>query len=344
MSCKNDCASLPSSIKAKPDIAGIGILLSFALAAALTVFIASFWWYIDLIESAEKNRFSLGFFNGSFRDSLRAQATGWLSKDKRRRWARNTQQLILALSDQQLATGVALLVATQMRICKLTSYHYRTAVLLTFVPISVHCLAIRTLAPTVAIPRSFAMLVHAGLLIFGYVRVYSGGVGSVNGSQRADVRWPISCTLPVDLQALKLSKTNWPELGVGDSDRKVSTMFLSILIIMIVGNLTYTWRRLRKSDEQSDSVMGKAEDVFTSFFLNFAVAIASIIFSIASVLKLRAQVRPYLESNEDDWSFGQIMAILLLVVLLFLVLESISDTSKASSGNGRPETLSQSVE
>jgi len=171
------------------------------------------------------------------------------------------------------------------------------------------------------------MIVHAALLIIGCVRAIYGGVGSVNGSRRADVRWPISCPTSLNLQSRKF---NSQELGVGDSNRNLLTVFLTLFVAMIIGNLMYTWRRLRKYDERSDSIIDKAKAGFTSFLFNFAVAIAGIIFSITSVFKLRAQVRPYLEGNEDEWSFGQISAIWLLVILLFLVLESIFNTSKES--------------
>jgi flagellar biogenesis protein FliO len=77
--------------------------------------------------------------------------------------------------------------------------------------------------------------------------------------------------------------------------------------------------------------------VLASFFLNLVVAIAGLIFSIVLVFKLRAEVKPYLNGSEDEWGFGQIVAILLLIVLLFLVLESISYSSEKPSDDESQE-------
>jgi hypothetical protein len=80
------------------------ILISFTLVTVLTIVIALFWWYMDLIETAAERKFSLDLFNGSIRTSLQTQSLGWLREDRRKRWAKIAQQLILALSDQQLVT------------------------------------------------------------------------------------------------------------------------------------------------------------------------------------------------------------------------------------------------
>lgn len=240
-----------------------------------------------------------------------------------------------------------------MRFCQLTSYHYRTIVLLAFVSIAVHSLTIRTLAaymekyPIVAIAKFIAIAVHTILLFVGYARTISGGVGSVNGVKRADVRWPISCSASLNQQFFNIPSA---ELGVGNSDRKLLTAFLVVFIIMIIGSVWYlivTWRDRAKnapSNSAAEDAMNKVVAVFTSFFFNLAVAIAGLIFSISSVFKLRAQVRPHLEGDEDEWGFGQIMAILLLIILLFMALESISDTREKSLENGGPQMQSSSVE
>jgi hypothetical protein len=61
-----------------------------------------------------------------------------------------------------------------------------------------------------------------------------------------------------------------------------------------------------------------------SFTLQFTYTVFVFVFLLLWIMKVRGETKPYLNSSEDAWGFGQIMPNILLAISLFSALECYS--------------------
>ncbi|KAL1637982.1 hypothetical protein SLS58_009099 [Diplodia intermedia] len=100
---------------ANPDISGIGVLISFLASAYLVLAFTIFAYAKGLVEDELVNDVDRRMFR---------------FKPHPSRWKEPFKKGILSVSDQQIVTGIAILVAGFAEINKIDSYHWKIIVYL----------------------------------------------------------------------------------------------------------------------------------------------------------------------------------------------------------------------
>ena len=115
-----DCSTWPDScglIRADPDIAGIGVVLSFGLTCALTLIAAFLGIFLRLLPNIDQHPVDRAVLS-VLKDFL------YMNAEKRQFWTKILRRIVLGLSDQQLVLGLALLIVGFAKTCGITVYHF----------------------------------------------------------------------------------------------------------------------------------------------------------------------------------------------------------------------------
>ena len=213
------------------------------------------------------------------------------------------ERLILGFSDQQLVTGIALLATVQMKICEISVYHYLTVLMLGTISGCIHMMTLYILKGYFKTTKLATWWRFAGIITHIVLSV----VALVNISPLlhsrilVDLRWPLRCLghklLPSYPSANDYSLTY------------IKFLWPSILII-ISGSVTSWWRI-----------------TLNRFILRWAFSFFAFIFFGVWILKVRTEMKKFLDGNENTWGFGQIMPNILLLVNLFSAIEFYSGKS-----------------
>lgn len=154
------------------DISGLGVILAFTLSAYLTFTLVLASYIFGQVDASLLNTVDTQVFRIR---PLNSCSHG--HRPARFRISFALRQAIIALSDQQIVTGIAIMAAgfQGLRLGGIDSYHYQTVVYLAWMSSSVHLSAISLLAPllkerpALRIWRLTGMLVLLVLLIIGLV-------------------------------------------------------------------------------------------------------------------------------------------------------------------------------
>lgn len=119
--------------KADPDIAGIGTIVSFAVTGLLNLGLAFAYLVIDNKWNAQASRIDKWVSS-----TLGRRNYSTVTQKKRNFWLRVIQKVVLALSDQQLLTGLAILIAGLCQLCSISVYHFSVVSDLAWFSSSVH--------------------------------------------------------------------------------------------------------------------------------------------------------------------------------------------------------------
>ncbi|KAE8443569.1 hypothetical protein EG329_001731 [Mollisiaceae sp. DMI_Dod_QoI] len=104
-----------------PDIAGIGVIVSFAVADGLTIILTSIAILFLRLEDLDLGSFDLAVHKALKRCGLKPLSTK-LTDETIKFWLGILEKVILGLSDTQLLTGMAILIAGYAK-CSISSYH-----------------------------------------------------------------------------------------------------------------------------------------------------------------------------------------------------------------------------
>ena len=173
MTCDQRPENLPECYnavtKADPDIAGVGVISAFIVAAGLAVVISYIYVLINEIPHIRERVDS-------------------------KRWSKVLERFILSLSDQQLVTGLAVLIAGFARWNEISIYHWEIITDLAFTSSNTH------IATLVVLRRHFrerknwwprmlrvTFMVILAILLF-VANVYTGYIQWNNYTA-----WPMSC-------------------------------------------------------------------------------------------------------------------------------------------------------
>lgn len=159
-----------TTIRADPDIAGVGVISAFMVTAGLALVLSFLYILLD---------------SDSKVDQFVKNKKGWLHL---------LQSLILTLSDQQLVTGLAILIAAFVRWNTITVYHWEIVTDLAFMSSNTHiCTLVILRRPFrrdgwwwIRLWRIIAMAVLAILLFVA--NIYTGYRYWENSTA-----WPIRC-------------------------------------------------------------------------------------------------------------------------------------------------------
>jgi hypothetical protein len=165
------------------DISGLGVILAFTVSAYLTfalVLLSYLFGQVDgsLLNTVDTNVFRIRPFHSP---------QTHIGRPRRLRISLALRQAILALSDQQIVTGIAILAAgfQGLRLGGIDSYHYQTVIYLAWMSSSVHLSALSILAPilkerpALRIWRLTGMLVLLVLLVIALIPTASNDWGLI---------------------------------------------------------------------------------------------------------------------------------------------------------------------
>jgi hypothetical protein len=248
------------------------------------------------------------------------------------------KKLIYFFSDQQLVTGVALLITAQVKICNMSKYHYETTLILATISCSVHSATLIVLrnAPPQSLFQMFrigGLFLHYALTILTTYKVR----GSIKTVQDGDPRWPIRCfysdelVLGLDLkQGYPLSLFNLILFVIAASNILSLIILIRALLACELCKRALSRIPTRRRDNQAPTGSYMWMRILSLIFsdaLIFTFSLACFVIFTVWIFKVRAEMKPYLDGNEDDWGFGQIMSNLLLVTALYKFLDAISGMS-----------------
>jgi len=263
--------------------------------------------------------------------SVKSGRLAWFDSPTREKTLITLESLILGFSDQQLVTGIALLATAQAKICDISKYHYETTLLLATISSGVHTMtliALRRYLLKYAAVWSFRVLgviVHGALTMMMVIKVFD----STYNILQANARWPLRCFYS--------SKVNTNASFITTNEGYPSGLITLILLVNLIAIaspsilVAETKSKKRPTTEVRAEAIEEAEAEYGSAptvairalcFLLFVSASTCFILYVCWIFKVRAEMKPYLESSEDDWGFGQIVPNLILVIVLYQALEA----------------------
>jgi hypothetical protein len=169
-----DCTA--DYITPDPDIAGIGVVISFIVVNGLTIIVTTISILFVTLEDLELSGFDLAINKGLKRLGLRP-FSDTIPEKTIEFWLKILEKILLGLSDTQLLTGMAILIAGFVK-CSISIYHSSIVSDLAWFASGTHLSSLQILKgyliryPATRILRVFLLLAMGGLL-FSLV-VYQG--------------------------------------------------------------------------------------------------------------------------------------------------------------------------
>jgi hypothetical protein len=349
MLSKSVCADLLTDgvvPKADPDISGTGVILAFVISAYITFGTVLLAYLGGLVDEDLLSPIDTKIFRIRPHNAKHATIYGAVRK------------AILALGDQQIVTGIAILGAgfQGLRTSSISIYHFQIVVYLAWMSSSVHLSALTLLGKFLnkhkglLIWRLSGMLVLLVMLLVGLVPTLSNDWGIIHwtGMLRGNSGWgiPAICF--------------WGRLwGDGISPDAVLGFFiLFVSYLWKVGSLFAPVRRnynhwvkhpfedrliaiLRLPARKYSTTSGRiwlcayhlllcvcipifaVMEVAASFAASLWLSALGLVFGTLQVEIPRSQLLPYTGAQESSWGFGQLIPLILLVQPLGAVSERI---------------------
>ena len=113
------------------------MVIAFLVAAAVTFCTVIYAYFTDSVPQSALNVVDYWFIDG-FRAFLQLKRREHIPKDVRYGWRRVMEKFTLALSDQQLVTGLAVLIAGFYKRCTMSAYHFSIVISLAWLSSTVH--------------------------------------------------------------------------------------------------------------------------------------------------------------------------------------------------------------
>lgn len=274
----------PEKSPSKPDISVSQVYYSALVSAIVTAFIAISLGFLD--------KLARNTDEGSFREKIRQML----------------RAALLAFSDVQLISSMALIITLYIKQCEMTVYHYNLVNNTILLANITHCFSL-VLLTEVFRARWILSLFRGTLIIVVSVASAIAAWRSprIPAGRDSDVALPAACYLSGIKEAPKL---NW--IGI------VVAAFSVIAFFSIIS--TWTW--MRKLLDRSK--WGYWFRLFVQAFLPFVGLICGLValyWNRTAILAVGEPGKPGTVHLADDaqreWSFGQIlpMAVLLITIL-----------------------------
>ncbi|KAH8725294.1 hypothetical protein GQ44DRAFT_226332 [Phaeosphaeriaceae sp. PMI808] len=303
-----NCAARNQTIEANPDIAGVGVVISFLMTTCLTFLIAFTVIFLDRYEQvinlyrryvSKKTEDYEQNYNGPY----------WRSTAF---WSRVLSKNLLAFSDTQLLTGLAIQFTGMIKHCDLTVYHWRIVTELAFLTTVTHLLAVVALRNYfvkyrwINLPRIFFMAANLGLLGYTSFIAYSYELAGL------DLSTSLACFFKGERPKFKSAfGGKWAGLLIGAIGGHV-TVILAMYIL--------------KEPEKG----GRKEwwywigAAFRTWIIAPIYAMYGLYMAGSGLQYTQALGTPNVKMNgsESEWNFGQFLPVLLLALPLFAGWES----------------------
>ncbi|KAB8346012.1 hypothetical protein FH972_023064 [Carpinus fangiana] len=372
------CYDNPSNLdlfNADPDIAGIGILVSFLVSAWIA-------WSLTLA----------AYISGTIPAQLLNPCDRRLFRVKPRAsapWTLTIEPLVLLLSDQQLITGVAILVAAFARFESINVLHWQFVAATAWMSSMTHLTTLTLLRkffqnrPRLRNWRFLGMAILLALLLVAKVPSMSAEYIAV--VYNASLPWEPGYGLG-DGPAVNI-RCMWPFRGSASSsfhaDEIIAILFLvlsyiwkTVLLFQVSETATKVWLRFKIQNRCEKLLADRAvslarndkdpkQDGWLSclavtyigllgmfdFMESFAFSIfwltVGLVHGTTRLVSLKgaANSQPTLEGGESSWSFGQIVPLCMLVMPVMTAFELYEQfrQHKGGSTDGLPPCTTASV-
>ena len=282
-------------------------------------------------------------------------------KDSTRRfWIKVLDRLILGLSDQQLISGISIMIIGYIKLCSIATYHVYVIQSLAMFSSSAHLASVTSLRryfqdhPAVARIRIvcmlvFALLLSATLLMLGTGVPKNIGIGAPNnvgnGSSRSlGTQCPMLCYLDhqrhftVDqslgiVMVLLLVLSYWSALAyVFPNANVVFTTWLLTRPLITVEALLQAIPGGNHGHQFHERFM-HSKLWFPSLYVTFSCQSSWWLISFIFSIVIRATKRPATDGSEEGWGFGQILALLMMALPLLSAIEVFFGTFESKARN-----------
>jgi len=249
-------------------------------------------------------------------------------------WSRVLSKNLLAFSDTQLLTGLAIQFTAMIKHCSMSVYHFRIVVDLAFLTTVTHLLTVVALRnyfvknKWINLPRIFFMLANLGLLGYTSFVAYSYDLAQIALSDS------LACFYHKDR----------PPLSVAFGGK-----WAALLIGAIGGHAAVIAAMYWLKDPKKSNKKGRwywyiwyIGAVLRTWLVAPAYAIYGIYMASAGLSETQALGIPpqgvHIEGNESEWNFGQFLPVLLLALPIFAGWESFWEEKDEDRDNrfGRP--------
>lgn len=229
-------------------------------------------------------------------------------------WSRVLSKNLLAFSDTQLLTGLAIQFTGLLKHCDLTVYHWKIVTELAFLTTVTHLLAVVALRNYfvknrwINLPRIFFMLANLGLLGYTSYVAYSYDLPGLG----LDLSTPLACFFKGERPAVSSAlQTKWAGLLIG----------------AVGGHVTVILAMYCLAEPEKDSKkawyywLGAS---FRTWIVAPIYAMYGIYMAGDGLQYTQALGTPNVRMNgsETEWQFGQFLPVLLLALPLFAGWES----------------------
>ncbi|KAH3989722.1 hypothetical protein HBI56_126350 [Parastagonospora nodorum] len=303
------CDAHNQTIDANPDIAGVGVVISFLMTTCLAFLIAFTVIFLDRYESIINLYRRFVSKKGGANYEQNYNGPYWRSTAF---WSRVLSKNLLAFSDTQLLTGLAIQFTGLLKHCNMRVYHWKIVTELAFLTTVTHLLTVVALRNYfvkyrwINLPRIFFMLANLGLLGYTSYISYSYEFAGL------DISTELSCFFQGQRPKVKSAfGTKWTGLLVGAIGGHV-TVILAMYFL--------------KEPEEG----GKKEwyywlgAAFRTWIVAPIYGIYGLYMAGDGLRYTQALGTPNVRMNgsESEWNFGQFLPVLLLALPLFAGWES----------------------
>ncbi|KAF2202866.1 hypothetical protein GQ43DRAFT_470492 [Delitschia confertaspora ATCC 74209] len=328
---KVNCSSHDDPVDANPDIAGVGVIISFlattCLAFAITcavMFLQRFNTIRCLIRKyITKNPHP-------YMES--PESPYWRSA---KFWAKVLSKNLLAFSDTQLVTGLAIQFTAIIQHCTLSVYHFQVVVELAFLTTVTHMLALVALRnyfvrnKWINLPRIGFMLANLALLGYTSYVAYSYDLAGLKKSSS------LACFYQGKRPKFKSSfGGRWAALLVGAIGGHVTVIVSMYFLDNSDNPADETSGNIQPPNSTTSEKWKHFGGLIRTWFIAPVYAIYGLIMAGVSLRRTQALGNPYpviITGSEKNWSFGQFLPVLLLALPLFAGWESFWEEKEPDS-------------
>lgn len=237
-------------------------------------------------------------------------------------WSRVLRKNLLALSDTQLVTGLAIQFSAMIKHCELSVYHFRIAIILAFLT------SITTLLTLVALrdyfvknkwinlPRVIIMIGNLAMLGYTTFITYSYGLSGL------DLTSSLAC---------------WFKGGQAPLNKATFRGKWAILLCGALGGHGAVILAMYILHDEKHEALKRVGAVFRTWILAPGYAIYGLYMALTELLQTAALGTPpvLMDGDEKEWGFGQLLPLMLIALPIFAGYESFwgeSDLLSACQG------------
>lgn len=302
LKCKNiqsNCSATDNVVSANPDIAGIGVIISFLVTTCLACILAFVVMFLERYNDIR------GFVRRRRKKPDEGYAREPCTWRTHMFWFEILSKNLLAFSDTQLLTGLAVQFTALLKHCELSIYHFQIVVELAFLTTVTHLLTLVALRKYfvknkwTSLPRIILMLANLGLLAYTSYIAYSYGLAGLHASSS------LACFYQGDRPHFKAAFAGrWGALLIGAIGGHVSVI---VAMYFLKGGREDGWW-----------------DDIRNWIIAPIYAIYGLVFGGRALSKTQALGTPSVTINgsEKEWGFGQFLPMLLLALPLLAGWES----------------------